>query len=220
MFKRRSKKKKDESELTGYSAPAGKSKEPPTKDNTQLAASTQKVSSSRRVKNCKPLEIRHLPKHSIENQDTPIQPTVDSRGAQVLLKSQNIGQEQPTIVESRNAGHEIFPKQPTSMESQDGKALPAKSVPIESQEAKKTSRSRLPLKAHSTVHQRGRGVVVSSSSFGMPDDLECDYEQETVEIEFETFSADEHCSLKYPSIVQRRHTDTVTSLRIDSSYDL
>lgn len=226
MFKRRSKKKKDESpsvELTGFSAPAWK--KPPSKDNTQLVSAQKGTSSRRKTKNRK-----SLPKRSIKNQDTSVQPTVvESRDANsrvlpeqlIISESRDIGPEQPTIVESRNAGREVLPKQPVSMESQDGEALPP--IPIESQEAKKTAKdpssyqSLLPLKARST---RSRGMVVTSTSFGMADDLECDCEHETMEIEFDTFSADEHSGLKYPSIVRRKRTDTVTSLRIDSSYDL
>lgn len=125
----------------------------------------------------------------------------------------------PTTTEGQN-GRQVLPQQPSSVMNQDW-VLPESedvSKPSNSASSSRVSRSLLPMKAHSIVHHKSSGTVVTSASFGVAEGVECESEHETVEMDFEddVFTT----GMTYPSIVRRKRSDTIASLRIDCTYDL
>ena len=124
---------------------------------------------------------------------------------------------QPITADSADAGHQVLPNQLSANRQDETLDQSITTLPSK---VSSSPRTLLPLKSCSTVHQKSRGTVVTSTSFGVADDLECEYEEEMVELEFEVFSANAHDGMTYPSIIRRQRTDTTTSLRIDCSYDL
>jgi hypothetical protein len=256
MFKRKSKKKKEELadvELVGFYSPHWK------KAQTEEAVYLPKPRHEKRFEK---------PKQSVENQYT-LQPTAspenrDGNSVQVSTDKQsgqeNTTQEQPIITapiyevlpqqltegaslkqptdilqqppqQPTNLGftNQVLPQQPPNVENTNGGHQELQqaastgredSKQVVQQQAKvriRPPRSLLPLKARSTVHQRSHGMVTTSTSFGAANDLECECEQETVEIEFSGSSTKTYRGMKYPATIIREHTDTITSLRINCS---
>lgn len=79
----------------------------------------------------------------------------------------------------------------------------------------------LPLKSQSTVHRKN--TVITSACFDTQNLQECEFENETMELEFKGLEEMDDVmphKTNYLTPIQRKRTNTSTSLKIDCSYEL